>query len=56
MRINLAGYSLRSTVADAAVTLSGAGVFRVDGGYNALGECGTLVSAGASEFLQYRRR
>ena len=52
VRIDLNGNKLQSSVSGAAITLSGSGVFRIDGGYNALGECGVLVSTGEDEFLK----
>ena len=52
VRIELDGHKLQSSLSGAAITLSGTGVFRIDGGYNALGECGVLASTGADEFLK----
>lgn len=49
--IDLGGYKLSSALADAAITVSGSGKFRVNGNYTSLGECGQLVLSGAGEFV-----
>ena len=53
--IKLDGHKLSYSLDTAAITVTGAGKFRVDGGYDKLGECGILVVSGDAPFLALSR-